>query len=193
MEREFLDVLDYELSVSEAELLDLHETLIPFRSSQPSAQLHPFFHASALERAPRPQTGVEMFRTRRITDQDDEAEDEDVQEDGSIYSGSFSGDELLPSTPALDETSPSLGEEARVKTSPSAPYSPETPTSSDSSSEPSSAAVSLLSYYPQMVSKPVTLEDNDAQRSAISRALWLAGHQLISTVPTTFPQIAVSA
>jgi hypothetical protein len=29
MEREFLDVLDYELSVSEAELLDLHETLVP--------------------------------------------------------------------------------------------------------------------------------------------------------------------
>ena len=189
MEREFLDVLDYELSVSEAELLDLHETLIPSRSTQSSAQLHPFFHASALERAPRPQAGVQMFRTRRLTDEDDE--DEDEREDGSVYSESLYVDDV-PSTPALDEFDLSNAE-SNVETKSSVPYSPETPTSSDSSSEPSSAVASVFSYHPQMVSKPVAVEDDDAQMSAISRALWLAGHQLISSMPTAFPQIAVSA
>ena len=166
MERELLDVLDYELSVSEADILDLHETLIPPRSSQSPAQLHPFFHTSALERAPRPQAGVEMFRTRRITDEDDEEEREEELESRSVSSGSLYGDE--------------------------APM-PETPTSSGSSPEPSTAPTSIFSRHPQLVSKPFSTEGEDAQLPAISRALFLAGHQLISSLPTAFPQIAVSA
>jgi len=167
MEREFLDVLDYELSVSEADILDLHETLIPPRSSQSPAQLHPFFHTSALERAPRPQAGVQMFRTRRITDEDDEEEREDEQESRSVSSGYLYGDEVPPT--------------------------PETPTSSGSSLEPSTAPTSIFSQHPQLVSKSALTEDEEAQLPAISRALFLAGHQLISSLPTTFPQIAVSA
>jgi len=158
MEREFLDVLDYELTVSEADLLDLHETLVPSRSSQSSAQLHPFFHTSALERAPRPQAGVQMFRTRRITDEDEDEE----QESRSASSGSLYGDEIPPT--------------------------PETPTSTGSLPEPSTAATSVFSNHPQLVSKSGPAEDD-----AISRALWLAGHQLISGLPTAYPQIAVSA
>lgn len=191
MEREFLDVLDYELSVSEAELLDLHETLVSSQSSQQSTQLHPFFHTSALERAPRPQAGVQMFRTRRIVDDE---EDEEEQEEGSISSGYFYGDEL-PTTPLLDEVNVS-DEETKVETkssAPSSPSSPETPASSEPSLEPSTAATSVFSYHPHEVSKPISADDDDTQRSVISRALWLAGHQLISSLPTAFPQIAVSA
>jgi hypothetical protein len=187
MEREFLDVLDYELTVSEADLLDLHETLIPSRSSQPSTQLHPFFHTSALERAPRPQGGVQLFRARRVADDEEDEE----QEDGSVSSVSFYGDEV-PTTPSLGEVD-SSDEGTKVETEAPVPSSPETPTSSESSSEPSTATTSVFSYNPYMVSKPVSAEDSDAQRSVISRALWLAGHQLISSLPTTFPQIAVSA
>ena len=171
MEREFLDVLDYELSVSEADILDLHETLIPSRSSKSPAQLHPFFHTSALERAPRPQPGVQMFRTRRITDDDDDDDDdeeqEQEQESRSVSSGSLYGDEI--------------------------PSTPETPTSSGSSPEHSTAVTSVSSQHPQLVSKSVPTEDENGQFPAISRALFLAGHQLISGLPTAFPQIAVSA
>ena len=188
MEREFLDVLDYELSVSEAELLDLHETLIPSRSSQEPAQLHPFFHTSALERAPRPQGGVQMFRARRVTDDED---DEEEQEDGSDSSSSFYGDEVSTS-PVLDEINAS-DEETKVDAKSPVPSSLESPTSSGSSSDPSTAATSVFSYHPLLMSKPASVEGDDTQRSAISRALWLAGHQLISTLPTAFPQIAVSA
>lgn len=131
-----------------------------------------------------------MFRTRRITD--DEDEDEDEQEDGSVYSSeSFYGDEVS-ATPSLDEISPS-SEETKVETESPVASSPETPTSSDSSSEPSTAAASVFSYYPHMVLKPASAENDDTQRSAIPRALWLAGHQLISSMPTALPQIAVSA
>ena len=167
MEREFLDVLDYELSVSEADILDLHETLIPPQYSQSSTQLHPFFHTSALERAPRPQAGVEMFRTRRITDdgEDDEQEQEE-QESRSVSSWSLYGE---------------------------VPPTPETQSSSGSLPEPSTAASSMLSYHLQLASKPVSAEDDDTQLPSISRALLLAGHQLISSLPTAFPQIAVSA
>jgi len=189
MEREFLDVLDYELSVSEAEILDLHETLAPSRSSQPSAQLHPFFHTSALERAPRPQAGVQMFRARDVAD--DEDDDKDEQEDGSIFSGSFYREEV-PSTPVLFEASTSDGE-TKVETKSPVPSSPETPTSSGSSSEPSTTATSVFPRHLHMVSKPFPAEDGDAQRSVLPRALWLAGHQLISSLPTALPQIAVSA
>ena len=168
MEREFLDVLDYELSVSEADILDLHETLIPPQPSRSPAQLHPFFHTSALERASRPQPGVQMFRTRRITDEGDEEEQEqEEQESRSVSSGSLYGDEVPPT--------------------------PETPTSSGSSPEPSTTATSILSQHLQLLPKSVPTEDEDAQLPAISRALFLAGHQLISSLPTAFPQIAVSA
>jgi hypothetical protein len=184
MEREFLDVLDYELSVSEADLLDLHETIIPSRSSQLSSQLHPFFHVSALELAPRPQAGVQMFRTHRVSD-----DDEDEQEEGSVSSGSLYGDEAS-TTPTVDEVS-SSGEATKVETDSLASSSSLTPTSSNSSSEPSTAATSAFSYHPHMVSKPNTTEDENTQRSVISRALWLAGHQLISSLPSGFPQLAV--
>jgi len=189
MEREFLDVLDYELTVSEAEILDLHETLVPHvsPSSQPSAQLHPFFQTSALELAPRPLGGVQLFRTRRVTDDED---DEDDQEDGSDYAESFDGGEV-PIAPALDEAN-SSDEETKVDAEFPVPSSPDTPTSSESSSEPSTTGTSVFSYHPQMVSKPSSTED-DTQRSTISRALWLAGHQLVSTLPTAFSQIAVTA
>jgi len=188
MEREFLDVLDYELSVSEAELLDLHETLVSSRSSQQSAQLHPFFHTSALESAPRPQGGVQLFRARRIVDGE---EDEEEQEDGSVSSGYLYGDEL-PTTPVVDEVNVSDGE-TKIETKSSVPSSPGTPTSSESPLEPSTAATSVFSYHPHVVSKATPAEDDDTQRSVISRALWLAGHQLIASLPTAFPQIAVSA
>lgn len=188
MEREFLDVLDYELSVSEAELLDLHEILLSPRSSQQSTQLHPFFHTSALELAPRPQGGVQMFRTRRIADDE---EDEEEQEDESVSSGYFYGDEL-PTTPVLDEFNAS-DEDTKIETKSSAPSSSETPTSSDSSPEPSTTATSAFSYHPHVVSKSIAVEDDDTQRSVISRALWSAGHQLMSSLPTAFPQIALSA
>jgi len=167
MEREFLDVLDYELTVSEADILDLHETLIPSRSSQSPAQLHPFFHTSALERAPRPQAGVQMFRTRRVTDEADEEEQEEEQESRSVSSGSLDGDEVPPT--------------------------PETPTSSGSLPESSTAATPVSSQDPQLVSKPAPTKDEDGKLPAISRALFLTGHQLVSGLPTTFPQIAVSA
>ena len=186
MEREFLDVLDYELTVSEADLLDLHETLIPSRSSRRPAQLHPFFHTSALERAPRPQGGIQMFRTHRV---DDEDEEDDDRETGSLSSGSFYLDEA-PITPARYEAG-SLDEETRVETESPVSSSLETPTSSDSSSEPSTAATSF-SHHPRVLPKTVSAEDEDAVQSAISRAFWLAGHQLISGLPTAFPQIAVS-
>lgn len=188
MEREFLDVLDYELSVSEADILDLHETLIPSRSSQSSAQLHPFFHTSALESAPRPEGGVQMFRTRRVTD---EAEDEADQEDGSISSGYLHVNEL-PTTPSLDEISLS-DEETQSWTKSPVPSSLETSTSSGSSPGPSTAATSVFSYHPKMVSKSTSAEDDDVQLSAVSRALRLAGHQLVSSIPPVFPQIAASA
>jgi hypothetical protein len=189
MEREFLDVLDYELSVTEAELLDLHETLVSSQSSQQSTQLHPYFHTSALERAPRPQGGVQMFRTRRIVDDE---EDEEEQEDGSVSSGYFYYEDEVPTTPILDEVNES-DEQTKVGAKSSVPSSPETPTSSESPLEHSTAATSVFSYNPHVVSKPISGEDDDAQRSVIARALWLAGHQLISTLPTAFPQIAVSA
>lgn len=188
MEREFLDVLDYELSVSEADLLDLHETLILSRSRQVT-QLHPFFHTSALERASRPQGGVQMFRTRRIVD-DDEDDDEE-QEDGSVSSGYFYG-EQVPTTPVLDEANTS-DEDTKVETKSPVPSSPGTPASSRSLSEPSTAVTSVFSYRPHMIPKPASVEDDDSQLSVISTALWLAGHQLISSLPTALPQIAVSA
>lgn len=188
MEREFLDVLDYELTVSEAELLDLHETLFASRSSQRSPQLHPFFHTSALESAPRPEGGVQMFRTNRVSDDE---EDEQEQEDGSISSGYLYGYEV-PTTPILDEINIS-DEETKVEAESPTPSSPETPTSSESSSEPSTASTSVSSYHSHMVSKPAPAEEDHTQRSVISRALWLAGHQLISSLPTALPQIAVSA
>lgn len=188
MEREFLDVLDYELSVSEAELLDLHETLVSLQSSPQSAQLHPFFHTSDLETAPRPQGGVQMFRARRIVDGE---EDEEEQDDRSVSSGYLYQDEL-PTTPVVDELNVSDGE-TKVGTKSSVPSSPRTPTSSESPLEPSTAATSVFSYHPHAVSKSTPAEDDDTQRSVISRALWLAGHQLIASLPTAFPQIAVSA
>jgi len=188
MEREFLDVLDYELTISEAELLDLHETLVPSRSSQPPAQLHPFFHTSALERAPRPQGGVQMFRTRHVADDND---DDEEQEGGSTFSGSFYIDEVPP-TPVLYEVSSSDGE-TKVETKSPVPSSPSSPTSSGSSSESSTAATSVSPRHLHMVPKPFSAEDDGAQRSALSRALRLAGHQLISNLPTALPQIAVSA
>jgi len=188
MEREFLDVLDYELSISEADLLDLHETLVPPQSSRSSAQLHPFFHTSALEQAPRPQAGVQLFRTRRVVDDE---EDEEEQEDGSEYIESFYGDEEVPVTAVLGVIN-SSDDETKVEAKSPVPSSPETPTSSDSSSEPSTTGTSVFSYHPEMVSKPVHIED-DTQRSAISRALWLAGHQLVSSLPTALSQVAVTA
>ena len=188
MERDFLDVLDYELSVSEAELLDLHETLVSSRSSQQPTQLHPFFHTSALESAPRPQAGVQMFRTRRIVDDE---EDEEEEEEESVSSGYFYGDDI-PTSPVFDEASVP-DEETKVETKSSVPSSPGTPTSSGPSLDPSTAATSVFSYHSHVVSKPIPVEDDDTQRSGISKALWLAGHQLISSLPTGFPQIAVSA
>jgi hypothetical protein len=184
MEREFLDVLDYELSVSEADLLDLHETLVISRSSQQTTQLHPFFHTSELERAPRPQGGVQMFRTRRISDEDS---DEDDQEDGSVSSTSYYGDDV-PAFSILDEADGSDAE-TNVETGSSVPSSPETLSSPESSSEPSTTA---FSYRPNMVLKPAPSKDG-AQRSTLSRALWLAGHQLISSLPTGLPQVAVAS
>lgn len=184
MEREFLDVLDYELSVSEADLLDLHETIFASGSSQPAPQLHPFFRTSAFERAPRPQGGVQMFRTRRITD-----EHSDEEEDEPASSESFYEDELVAST--LFDAGASYAE-TNLETKSSDPSSPETPASRESSSEPSTAATSAFSHHPYMVSKPASGKDG-AQQSAISRALWLAGHQLISSLPTGLTQIAVSS
>lgn len=184
MEREFLDVLDYDLSVAEADLLDLHETLFTPSSSQPASQLHPFFHVSALERAPRPQGGVQMFRTHRVTD---EYSDE---ESGSVSSASYYGDDLVAST--LFDADDSPDAETNVETRSSDPSSQETSSSPESSSDLSVAATSASSYHPYTVSKPVTGKDA-AQQSTISRALWLAGHQLISTLPTGFSQIAVSS
>jgi len=184
MEREFLDVLDYELSVSEADLLDLHETLVISRSSQQTTQLHPFFHTSELERAHRPQGGVQMFRTRRISDEDSDEED---QEDGSVSSTSYYEDEV-PTFSILDEADESEAE-TNVETRSSVPSSPETPSSPESSSEPSKTA---FSYRPNMVLKPAPSKDG-AQRSALSRALWLAGNQLISSLPTGLPQVALAS
>lgn len=184
MEREFLDVLDYELPVSEADLLDLHETLFASHYSQPAPQLHPFFHTSDLERAPRPQGGVQMFRAHRIADEDPD------EESASISSESFYGEELVAST--LFDVENSSDAETNVETRSLGPSSPETPTSPESSSEPSTAATSSFSYHPQMVSKPVAGKDN-TQPSVISRALWLAGHQLISSLPTGLTQVAVSS
>jgi len=172
------------LSVTEADLLDLHETLFTLSSAQPASQLHPFFHVSALERAPRPQGGVQMFRTHRVTDEDSN------EEDGSVSSASYYVDDLVAST--LFDADDSPDAETNVDTGSSGPSSQETPSSPESSSDPSVAATSAFSYHPHMVSKPVTSNDA-AQHSAISRALWLAGHQLISTLPTGFSQIAVSS
>lgn len=187
MEREFLDVLDFELSVSEADLLDLHETIFASGSPQSATQPHPFFHTSALERAPRPQGGVQMFRTRRVTD-----EDSDEEEDGSVSSGSFYEDEVSISPP-FDEAN-SSDEETRVENRSSGSSSRETASSLESSSEPSTstAATSAFSYNSHMVSNPVTDKDS-TQKSVLSRALWLAGHQIISSLPTGLSQIAVSS
>lgn len=184
MEREFLDVLDYELSISEADLLDLHETLIAPRSSEQATQLHPFFHSSALERAPRPEGGVQMFRAQRVTDEDES------EEEGSTSSGSFYGDEVSISL-YVDELD-SVEADARIEAKSPASSSQDTSTSSGSPSEPSTTATSAFSYHPHMVSKPAPSKD-DAQPSVIPRALWLAGHQLISSIPTALPQLAVSA
>jgi len=126
-----------------------------------------------------------MFRTRRVDD-----EDEDDRENGSVSAVSFYVDEA-PITPALDRVG-SLDEEPKVETESPVSSSPETPTSSEPSSEPSTAMTSV-SYHPQIVSKLVSVDDDDTKQSAISRTFWLAGHQLISSLPTTFPQIAVSA
>lgn len=193
MEREFLDVMDYELSVSEADLLDLHETLVSSRSSQQSVQLHPFFHTSPLELAPRPQGGVEMFRARRIDDdeEDEEEEDEEEEETESVSSGYLymSG---RPTTPVFDDINVS-DQETRVETESPSPSSTDTPTSSEFSSGPSTSASSVFSHHLSMVPKPAFEEDDDSQISALSRALLLAGHHLVSTLPTAFPQIAVSA
>ena len=106
-----------------------------------------------------------MFHTHRLTDEDDE--DNEERENGSVV-------DEVPSTLAPDEFDLS-NEESKAETKSSVPYSPVTPTSPDSSSEPSSTAVSVFSYHPQMVSKPVTVENDDTQMSAISRALWLNG------------------
>lgn len=189
MEREFLDVLDYDLSVSEADLLDLHETFVLTHPSKPAPQLHPFFQFSVLERGSRPQ-GIDMFRTRRVSD-------EQHQDHTSVSSTSVYEDEAplappTPSSPRLDHTI----SETHVGTTPSDHPSPQTPTSSDSSSEPSASATatSAFSFQPEMVSKKPFTGQDGAQKSAISRALWLAGHQLISTIPTTaFPQLAVAS
>ena len=188
MEREFLDVMDYELSVSEADLLDLHETLVPSRSSQQSTQLHPFFHTSDLELAPRPQGGVEMFRARRIVDDE---EDEEEQETESVSSGYLYMDDL-PTTLVLDDINAS-DEDTRAEAESPAPSSPDTPTSSEFSSEPSTFATSVFSHHLSTVPKPAFEDDDVTQISALSRALLLAGHQLVSSLPTAFPQIAVSA
>jgi hypothetical protein len=190
MEREFLDVMDYELSVSEADLLDLHETLVPSRSSQQSTQLHPFFHISPLELAPRPQGGVEMFRARRIVDDDEEDEEEETE---STSSGYLYMDDL-PTTPVFDDMDAS-DQETRVETdsSPTSSSSADSPTSSEFSSEPSTSATSVFSHHLSMVSKPAWEEEDDSQISALSRALLLAGHHLVSSLPTAFPQIAVSS
>lgn len=182
MEREFLDVLDYELSVSEADLLDLHETLVTSRSSQPTTQLHPFFHSSAFERAPRPQGGVELFRTRRVSEED--------KEDSSTSSETSYTDELT--APLLVDEEDSTDVESNVETRSSVPSSPETPSTSVSSSEPSTTVSSVFSYNPRLVSKPAP-DQEGAQRSVISRALWLAGHQIISSLPSALPQVAVSS
>ncbi|KAF9643434.1 hypothetical protein BDM02DRAFT_3123462 [Thelephora ganbajun] len=173
MEREFLDVLDYELSFSEADLLDLHETLVPPRSPQPPVQLHPFFHSSGPVHTPRPQSGVQMSQTRRVIDKEE-------HEDGPVSSTSFYKTKT-PATPVLGEIN-SSDEEPKVGTG-SSDSSPEIPTSSESSSE-STAATSVFSYHPHEP-KPVHSE-NDAQRSVISRALSLARHQLISSIPKAF-------
>jgi len=186
MEREFLDVLDYELSVSEADLLDLHETFVDSHPRGPAPQLHPFFHSSSIERVPRPQA-VDTFRNHRVFD---EKSDEDEREHDSASSNSFYEDEV-PIPQLVGQVDPS-DSATQVETTSSVPSSPETPISSDSSSEPSATATSAFSYQPQMVSKPFTGQDG-AQRSTISRALWLAGHQLISSLPTALPQLAVSS
>ena len=183
MEREFLDVLDYELSVSEADLLDLHETLAVAHPSQPAPQLHPFFHTSALERAPRPQ-GVQMFRTRRIFDENSD-EEEQEQDQESVYSDSFYGNEVPASAPRIHQAL-SSETETHVESRSTVP------SSYPSSSEPPAKVISAFSYQPQMVSKPFTGKEG-AQKSAISRALWLAGHQLISSLPTALSQVAVSS
>lgn len=185
MEREFLDVLDYDLSVSEADLLDLHETFVVSLSPQPQPQLHPFFHTSALERAPRPQA-VDLFRTRRVSDET--SEEEEFLDHASVSSLSFYEDEVVPTTPLFQQLN-SSDEETRVDSASSDPSSSQTPTSSLPSSEPSTTAISAFSYQPHMVSKP----QDGAQKTAISRALWLAGHQLISSLPTAFSQVTVSS
>ena len=187
MEREFLDVMDYELSVSEADLLDLHETLVSSRSPQQSAQLHPFFHTSPLELAPRPQGGVEMFRARRYGDD----EEDDEEETESLSSGYLYMDDLR-TTPIFDDINVS-DEETRVETESPSPSSADTPTSSEFSSEPSTSASPMFSHHLSVAPKPAFEEDDDGQISALSRALLLAGHHIVSSLPTAFPQIAVSS
>ena len=78
-----------------------------------------------------------MFHTRRLTDEDDE--DNEERENGSVV-------DEVPSTLAPDEFDLS-NEESKAETKSSVPYSPVTPTSPDSSSEPSSTAVSVFSYH----------------------------------------------
>lgn len=183
MEREFLDVLDYELSVSEADLLDLHETFVLPDSPQQAPQLHPFFHSSALEHDAQ-SDGIEMSRTRRVSD---ETSDEEEQDHDSVTFGSFYEGEA-PNSPRAHHTN----SETQVAASSSTPSSSSTPTASDSSSEPSAPATSAFSFQSQKGSKPFTAQDR-AQKTTISRALWLAGHHLISSLPTALPQLAVSS
>ena len=179
--------MDYDLSVSEADLLDLHETLVPdSRSSRPTSQLHPFFHTSVLE-SERPQGGVPMFRTHRVTD---DASDEQDWEDSLGSSGSFYGDYLQ--TFAADDELDGSEPETNFETRSPVLSSPEARSSSESSSEPSTAATSAFSHPRNVGLKPEPNGDG-VQLSTISKALWLAGHQLISTLPAALSQVAVSS